>query len=216
MLGNSTSLNNTRRRKMKKLITMCSIVGLILAVSGAAQATVTYDFSTMGYSDMQDVEPLSLDSLVITSEYGATYYQTSYGGGIGSAYLGNTGDLYLTFSKAIDQISVTAGNGAGDSDAFSLYLYEFGTSNFLGRYDTPVFGGAAEPQWYTLSVSASNVGYVLWDPGNSGALPGVMGLPYGGVVMTDLSYNVIPAPGAILLGSIGVGLVGWMRRRRTL
>jgi hypothetical protein len=205
---------------MKK-ITLLAIL-LAFCMVGATQAVVTYDFSAMGFSDGQNVEPLSLDSLVITSEQGATFYQTSYGGGIGSGnsyggtVTGNTGDLYLTFSTPIDYISVTAGNGAGDSDAFSLYLYEFGTNNFLGRYDTPVFGGAAEPQWYTLSVSASNVGYVLWDPGNSGNLPGVMGSPYGGVVMTDLAYNVIPAPGAVLLGGIGVAFVGWLRRRRTL
>ena len=36
-----------------------------------------------------------------------------------------------------------------------------------------------------------------------------------GPALDNVSVNAVPAPGAFLLGSMGVGLVGWICRRRT-
>jgi hypothetical protein len=200
---------------MKKLITIIICLGTLTFTGQAGAAIFTYDFSTMGFSNGQNVEGLSLNSAVITSQTSNMWYTTSYGGGLMANKINGvdaaTADLYIDFSTPINQIAATGGDGAGDNDAFSLYLYEFGTNNFIGRWDTPVFGGINEPEWYTLSVSASDVGRVLFDPGNSGSLPGNINLS-GGLVLTDLFYNVIPEPATICL--LGLGALSLLRRKR--
>jgi hypothetical protein len=65
-----------------------------------------------------------------------------------------------------------------------------------------------------ISISgAGPISYVYFSSIGDDAGAGIDNL---GFSISDFNPIPIPAPGAIVLGGIGLGLIGWLRRRRTL
>lgn len=93
------------------------------------------------------------------------------------------------------------------------------SSGFDGFYDA-YFGSVTLTvgQVYTAIVSSDSP-YAAVHYRTADLYPGGVKVERGALVPNyDMTFRVrpIPAPGAILLGSIGVGIIGWLRRRRTL
>ena len=121
---------------------------------------------------------------------------------------GYVGDIYWTGGGTSVTLTMPAGTGA-------FYLYAepnpFSTFTITARAQD----GTLVSQDVTGAYGAAGYGFY----GTGGSLISSIQVDSPDRVdfaVGEFGIAAIPAPGAILLGSIGAGLVGWLRRRRTL
>ncbi len=124
-------------------------------------------------------------------------------------------DFEMTVSGA------TSGNGTFFLPDFSVILWHTGglpldlTAELVGQ---PTVG---DPWGTSTAGTAGDFSFLATPLSGAPTVGGFfVAITHEGagsrLLLTSFRPGAIPAPGAILLGSIGVGVVGWLRRRKTL
>jgi hypothetical protein len=199
---------------MRRLGTVCVLISITLM--GFAQATTTINFE----SDPTGPKPngwSSVDSplLSFTDSIGANldvydYGHQSHGKALACNPDGDNSYLIMDFAPLANSVQLDFGNddpgwsNPGDLAVLTAYL------GGVQVAQNSVVMNRDDIMNQSISISGVIFDRATFEYQVTAWSPGLI------EVVDDIQVNIIPAPGAILLGSIGVGLVGWLRRRRSL
>lgn len=215
-MGAKTDLRiGVKGEKMKQRIIFALIA--CAGLTGAAQAAVVIDFE----SDATGAKPngwQSDDSALVsfTDSMGANLDVYDYGNqSHGQALAVNSDDpsyLIMDFAVPVGFLSFEFGN---DDPGYSApgdlaILTAFLDGGQVGQTSVVMNRDDIMNQSISISGLTFDRATFFYDvTGGSGLIEIVDNIQFepGGV---------IPVPGALVLGSLGAGLVGWLRRRRTL
>jgi hypothetical protein len=195
---------------MKKLITICicGFIGLCLPAVSFGAPTILLDADTPATGSLLGAVPLVTPYGTITFD-GEIRDRDADPEFNAAGALGNVFDIYntpiqtakLSFDFDVQSVTFIYGGNSGDilveaRDAFDVVVDSFYQANTDG-------GQPAGP----VTLSGSGIRSLYWED----TFTGMSFAP-----LDNITLSVIPAPGAILLGSIGVGVLSWLRRRRML
>jgi len=208
---------------MRKLIAIC-VVGLIFALcTPVANAAISYgtpspslsptfgtlvdfddkatgtqvlwnDYVSLGVTSIVELEGLGFFGRYSGTQSAPCYVGTGSNGERGTGILsGWDGTIQIDLALPASMVGIGIANSMGGSETLSVYD-----------------SGGSLLESHTVVAGANIYAVITRDAYDISRLV-VTGDFFA---IDDLQFNAIPAPGAVLLSSIGVGIVGWLKRRR--